>query len=72
MHTNNPKAMANFEIGQEVKDTNGNPSIHRGNIVKIIGRQLVIIGDEAGMQLWNAGYAVGDCIDVSQIIPENM
>lgn len=54
-------------IGQTINYTNGQPSVYTGKIVKITGEQLVVISDEAGMRLWNAGYAVGDCIHISQI-----
>jgi len=58
----------NYKVGQIVKYQNGNPTIQIGTIVKIDGNNIIIINDEAGMELWNAGYAVGDCIRESQII----
>lgn len=61
--------MNELKVGQVVSYTNGNAMfVQTGEIVKITGKQLVIINDEAGMILWNAGYAVGDCIAESQII----
>jgi hypothetical protein len=61
--------MNELKVGMTVSYTNGNPMfVQTGEIVKITGKQLVIINDEAGMELWNAGYAVGDCICESQII----
>jgi hypothetical protein len=64
--------MNTYKIGQEVNYSNGNPSIYTGTIVSINnnGNQLVIIDDKAGMELFNAGYAVGSCIHPSQIKPE--
>jgi len=56
----------NYKVGQEIKYING--YIQTGKIVQIIGSNIVVINDEAGMELWNAGYAVGDCIKESQII----
>ena len=55
-------------IGQEIKYTNGNLSVYSGKIVKITGKNLVVIDDSATMELWNAGFAVGSCITESQII----
>lgn len=60
--------MNELKVGQTVNYRNGSPTVYTGEIVKITGKQLVIIDDEAGMELWNAGYAVGDCIAESQII----
>jgi hypothetical protein len=55
-----------YKVGQEIKYRNG--WIQTGKIVEIKGKNFVVINDEAGMELWNAGYAVGDCIRESQII----
>ena len=66
-HIQTMKAI-DLKVGQTVTYRNGNPSIYTGEIVKITGKKLVIIDDEAEMELWNAGYAVGSCIDESQII----
>jgi hypothetical protein len=56
-----------FEIGQSVNFTNGQPYIQTGIIVKIDGNYLTVIEDEAGMKLWDMGYAVGSWINVSQV-----
>ena len=58
----------NFEIGMSVKYRNGSTSIYQGTIVKIMPNRLVVIGDEAGMKIWNSGVACGDCISPSQVI----
>lgn len=59
-----------YSIGQTVNYSNGNPSVYTGKIVEINnnGNQLIIIDCEAGMELWNAGYAVGSCVHPSQVI----
>lgn len=58
---------SNFQIGQKVNYTNGNPSIYNGEIVKIKENTLIVIDDAAGMELWNAGYAVGSEITFNQV-----
>jgi hypothetical protein len=60
--------MENYKVGQLVSYKNGSPTIYSGIIVKVLPNQLVIIDDEAGMILYNAGYSVGDCVSPSQII----
>lgn len=61
--------MKKYTIGQVVNYTNGSLSIYTGVIVSITnnGNQLVVIDGKAGMELWNAGYAVGSCIHPNQI-----
>lgn len=62
--------ISNFNIGQKVSYTNGCPSIYTGIIVAVKPNELVILGENqkgADWQLWNAGYAVGACIQPSQI-----
>ena len=61
---------SNYQIGQVVNYSNGGLSVYTGTIVKVLdnGQQLVIIDDEAGMQLFNAGIACGSCVHPSQII----
>lgn len=62
--------MNTYTTGQQVSYTNGSPFIQTGIIVKVSSKkQLVVIKDAAGMELWNAGYAVGDCIAPSQVLP---
>lgn len=59
---------SNFQIGQVVNYTNGNPStIYTGEIVKIKEKTLIVIDDEAGMKLWKAGFAVGSEITFNQV-----
>ena len=60
---------ANFTIGQQVNYSNGNPPIYTGQVVKINqeNQTLIVIDDEAGMQLWNAGYSVGSEITFNQV-----
>jgi hypothetical protein len=53
-------------VGQTV-DYKQCASLYRGVIVKITGEYLTIIDDDAGMELWNAGYAVGAYVHVSQL-----
>lgn len=51
-----------FKIGQEIKYTKGGPAVYTGKIVKVKEsmRTLIVINCDAGMELWNAGFAVGD------------
>jgi small-conductance mechanosensitive channel len=59
----------NFKIGQVINYRNGSNSIYTGTIVKITDRPtLIVIDDKAGMQLFNAGFAVGSEISVNQIV----
>jgi hypothetical protein len=60
--------LQHFKVGQVIKYRNGQPSIYTGKIVKISENSLVVIDDEAGMILWNSGYAVGSCIHPNQVI----
>lgn len=64
--------MTTYTIGQKVNYSNGNPSIYTGVIVAINnnGNELVIIDvdDHAGMELFRAGYAVGNCIHPNQVV----
>jgi hypothetical protein len=59
-----------FTIGQTVSYVNGGLSIYTGTIKAINGKELVVIDndDNSGLELWNAGCAVGSCIDITQII----
>lgn len=61
-----------FTIGQVVNYKNGSKSVYTGTIVKIKeeknGIYLVVIGDESGMILWNAGISCGSYIHESQVI----
>jgi len=60
-----------YTLNQTVNYTNGSETVYTGNIVKVVSdNQLVVIDptDTAGMELFNAGYAIGDCISPSQII----
>jgi hypothetical protein len=62
---------ATIEIGNKVNYTNGSETIYNGTIVKTptkLSPYFVVIECSAGMSLWNAGYAVGTCIQLSQII----
>lgn len=60
--------LSDFKVGQSVTYNNG--GVYTGEIVKV-SHQLVIIDSKDGMTLWNAGYAVGDCIQVEQVISIN-
>lgn len=62
-------ATSNFKIGQQVNYSNGNPSIYTGQVVKINqeNKTLIVIDDEAGMKLWNAGHSVGSEITFNQV-----
>jgi hypothetical protein len=60
--------MKKFKIGQLVNYKNGSISIYTGKIVKVKDTTLIIIDSEAGMQLWDAGHAVGSEISINQII----
>lgn len=55
-------------LNKVIQYTNGSPSIYTGTIVEITDDYLVVIGSEAGMELWKAGFAVGSCIKISQVI----
>ena len=55
-----------FKVGQVVTYTQC-ASTYYGEIVKIKDKTLIVIEDEAGMQLWNAGYAVGSEITFNQV-----
>lgn len=61
------KTKADFKVGERVDYSNGDLSIYNGKIVKIKDKSLIVIDDEAGMELWNAGYAVGSEISFSQV-----
>lgn len=41
--------------------------VYQFTIVKIKDKSLIVIDDKAGMELWNAGYAVGSEIAFSQV-----
>ena len=56
----------NFKIGQVVTYKVCS-SIYTGEIVKIKDKTLIVIDCAAGMQLWNAGHAVGDEISINQV-----
>ena len=61
---------ATIEIGSKVNYTNGSETIYTGTVVKTPTESIpyyTVIDCEAGMKLWNAGYSVGDCIQLSQI-----
>jgi len=63
-HTNTPK------VNQVVNYVNGSEAVYTGTIKKITNSgYLVIIDetDEAAVILWNAGFAIGDCIRPSQL-----
>ena len=62
------KTKTMFKIGQRINYKNGNLSIYNGEIVKIKEHTLIVIDDKAGMELWNAGYAVGSEISFNQVI----
>lgn len=58
-------------INDLVKYTNGNPTVCTGKIVRCeVPNYYTVIdpNDEAEVILWNAGYAVGSFIHISQII----
>jgi hypothetical protein len=59
-----------FTIGQTVSYVNGGLSIYTGTIKAINGKELVVIDndDNSALYLWNKGYAVGSCINETQII----
>jgi hypothetical protein len=57
----------NFQTGQIVSYSVCS-SVYKGTIVKITKHSLIVIDDEAGMELWNAGYSVGSEISLSQVI----
>ena len=61
------KTKVNFKVGERVNYSNGNLSIYNGEIVKIKDKSLIVIDDKAGMELWNAGYAVGSEIAFNQV-----
>lgn len=57
-----------MKIGQKVTYRQGS-SVYTGTLVKISDHELVIIDDDySAWQLHNAGYAVGSCVSLSQII----
>lgn len=58
--------IANFQVGQKVNYSNG-PYTSTGTIVKITEKTLIVIDNEAGMELWNAGGACGAEITVDQV-----
>lgn len=57
----------NFKIGQTISYTNGSPSVHTGEVVKVKEKTLIVIDDAAGMELWKSGCAVGSEIAFGQI-----
>jgi hypothetical protein len=60
----------NLQVGQIVKYINGNNlSVYTGEIKKVKenGYCLILDNDEASIELWSAGYAVGNDIHFSQI-----
>jgi hypothetical protein len=57
----------NFKAGQQVSYTNGSPSMYTGQIVKVKQNTLIVIDDNEGMELWNAGFAVGSEIAFEQV-----
>ena len=59
----------NYKIGEIVNYTNGNPSVYRGEIVKVKPNTLVVIDtdDKAAAELYKRGYAVGTEIAFTQI-----
>jgi hypothetical protein len=61
---------SNLTIGQTVSYVNGGLSIYTGTIKAINGKELVVIDndDSSALYLWNKGYAVGSCINATQII----
>lgn len=59
--------MENFKVGQIVNYKNGSLSIYTGKIVKITTSTLIVV-DNKGMDLYNAGYSVGSEICFSQVI----
>ena len=63
----NTMTNSNFKLGQKINYSNGNPSIYQGIIVKIKKNTLIVIDDEAGLQLYKAGHNVGNEITLSQI-----
>jgi hypothetical protein len=48
-----------FKVGQKVAYSHGSYSL-TGEIVKIKAKTIIIINSSAGMELYRAGYAVGD------------
>lgn len=67
--TNSTFTLADFKVGQSVTYGSSN-SVFTGEVVKV-SHQLVIIECKAGMKLWNAGYSVGACVEVEQVISIN-
>jgi hypothetical protein len=61
------KGKNNFQIGQVVT-YKVCASVYSGTIVKIKERSLIVIDSNAGMILWNMGYAVGDEITFNQVV----
>lgn len=61
--------LEDFKIGQSVT-YKSSESVFTGKVVKI-SHQLVIIECSDGMKLWDAGYSVGSCVEVSQVISIN-
>lgn len=63
--------MKQFAIGQQIKYRNGSMSIYTGKVmsVKNNGNDAVVLDttDKAAVELWNAGYAVGADVNISQI-----
>lgn len=58
---------ANYNKGQKVRyEHNGN--VYTGVIVKVAGKDLVIISNPAAMELYKAGYSLGDCVTTEQVI----
>lgn len=59
--------MQDLKVGQQVNYENG-ASKYTGEVVEINNGNIVVIDDAAGMELWKAGFAVGDCIVAEQIL----
>jgi hypothetical protein len=64
--------MTNSKLNQQISFTNGSSSVQTGTVVREDKRErgmyYVVITCEAGMELWNAGFAVGSDIHESQIV----
>jgi hypothetical protein len=61
------RTLENIEIGQKVTYKSC-ASTYTGTVVEKRHGSLIVIGCEAGMELWNAGYHVGDEVYAEQIV----
>lgn len=59
-------------IGSIVKYQNGGPAIYTGQVMANANGHLTVIDptNAAAMELWNAGFAVGSYISITQVVGE--